>query len=55
LYYADSIEEIMLDRAKFKRGLANEAIVGNDGDIDASIIFRALQISPLSKLKEHEK
>jgi SNF2 family DNA or RNA helicase len=55
LYYADSIEEIMLDRAQFKRGLATEAVVGHGGEIDAAIIVRALQISPLSKFQEHEK
>ncbi len=55
LYYADSVEEVMLDRAQFKRGLATEAIVGHDGEIDASIIVRALQISPLSKFQENEK
>jgi SNF2 family DNA or RNA helicase len=55
LYYADSVEEVMLDRAQFKRGLATEAVVGHDGEIDASIIVRALQISPLSKFQENEK
>ncbi len=55
LYYADSVEEVMLDRAQFKRGLATEAVVGHDDEIDASVIVRALQISPLSKFQENEK
>jgi SNF2 family DNA or RNA helicase len=55
LYYADTIEEVILARAQFKRGLADEAVVGHDGDVDPSIIVRALQISPLSKFQEDEK
>lgn len=54
LYYADSVEEVMLDRAQFKRGLATEAVIGHDGGIDPSMIVRALQISPLSKFQEYE-
>lgn len=55
LYYADTIEEVILARAQFKRGLADEAVVGHDGDVDPYIIVRALQISPLSKFQEDEK
>jgi SNF2 family DNA or RNA helicase len=55
LYYADSVEEVMLDRAQFKRSLSTEAVVGHDGEIDAAIIVRALQISPLSKFQGREK
>ena len=55
LYYADSVEEVMLERAQFKRSLATEAVVGHDGEIDASIIVRALQISPLSKSQGSKK
>jgi SNF2 family DNA or RNA helicase len=52
LYYADTVEEVILDRAQFKRGLAAGAVTGHDGEIDPSVIVRALQISPLSKLQE---
>ena len=55
LYFVDSVEEVMLDRAQFKRGLAGEAVIGHEGEIDPSIIVRALQISPLSKFQEHGK
>lgn len=55
LYYADTVEEVMLERAQFKRSLATEAVIGHDGEIDASVIVKALQISPLSKFQEQKK
>jgi len=48
LYFADSVEEVMIDRAEFKRQLADGAVTGHEGDVDPSIVLRALQISPLS-------
>lgn len=51
LFFVDSIEEVMIDRAEFKCQLAEGAITGHDGDVDPSIILRALQISPLSNIE----
>ena len=51
LYFVDSIEEVIMDRADFKRELASEAIIGHEGDIDPSTMLRALEISPLSNLE----
>ncbi|MCG3769084.1 MAG: RNA polymerase-associated protein RapA [Nitrosomonadaceae bacterium] len=52
LFFADSVEEVMIDRAEFKQQLADGAVTGHEGDVDPSIVLRALQISPLSVLKE---
>lgn len=49
LYFADTVEEVMMDRGDFKRQLAEGAVTGHDGDIDASDILKALEISPASK------
>lgn len=51
LYFADSVEEVMIDRAEFKRQLADGAVTGHEGDADPSIVLRALQISPLSGIE----
>ncbi len=51
LFFADSIEEVMIDRAEFKRQLAEGAVTGHEGDLDPSIMLRALQISPLSSFE----
>lgn len=48
LYYADSVEDIMVGRAEFKRMLAAEAVTGHEGDVDPSIVLKALQISPVA-------
>lgn len=48
LYYADSVEEVMVNRADFKRMLAEEAITGHEGDVDPSVVLKALQISPVT-------
>lgn len=48
LYFADSVEEVVIDRLSLKRGLASGAVVGHRGDSDASAIARALKISPLA-------
>ncbi|MGF6965733.1 SNF2 family DNA or RNA helicase [Paraburkholderia sp. WC7.3g] len=47
LYFADSVEEIMLERAEHKRQMAEGAVTGHDGKIDSSIVFKALQTSPI--------
>jgi SNF2 family DNA or RNA helicase len=51
LFFANSIEEVMIDRAEFKRELAGGAVTGHEGNVDPSIMLRALQISPLSVLE----
>lgn len=48
LFFADTIEEVMLERAGFKRRLAGEAVTGHRGEADPALIVRALQISPLA-------
>ena len=47
LCYANSVEEVMLDRIAFKKMLAEEAVTGHDGEVDPSIVLHALQISPV--------
>lgn len=46
LFYADTVEEIMVDRANQKRELAVVAVAGHDGDSDPVCIAKALQMSP---------
>ncbi|RQS89544.1 ATP-dependent helicase [Burkholderia contaminans] len=48
LFYADTIEEVIMERASFKRNLASGAVGGHKGDVDASYIARALYISPIA-------
>lgn len=48
LFYADTIEEVIMERASFKRNLASGAIGGHGGDVDASYIAKALHISPIA-------
>lgn len=47
LYFLDTVEEVMMDRAGFKRLLAGEAVLGHQGEVDAQELARALEISPL--------
>jgi len=49
LYFTDTIEEVIVDRAEFKRQLADGAVTGHGGDVDPSIVLKALQISPIQK------
>ena len=48
LYFADSVEEVVIDRLGLKRRIAGGAVVGHSGATDAADIARALQISPLA-------
>lgn len=48
LYLADSMEEVVIDRLRFKRDLAKEAVTGHRGDATSAEVMRALSISPLS-------
>jgi len=50
LYFADSVEEVVVDRLNFKRGLAVGAVTGHKGDASAADVMRALKISPLTNL-----
>lgn len=49
LFFADSVEEVVVDRLHFKRSIAADAVVGHAGNSDVSDIARALRISPLAK------
>lgn len=55
LYFLGTVEEVIVDRAAFKRQLAGEAVTGHGGDIEPSAIARALQISPLANLEDVEQ
>ncbi len=55
LFFVDTVEEVMMDRAGFKRQLASEAVTGHEGDVEPFQIARALQISPLSAFQELEQ
>jgi SNF2 family DNA or RNA helicase len=46
LYFTDTVEEVIMDRAGFKRQLAAKAVTGHSGESDPEQIARALQISP---------
>lgn len=48
LFFADSVEEVVVDRLDLKRMIAGGAVVGHKGSSDASDIARALKTSPLS-------
>jgi SNF2 family DNA or RNA helicase len=48
LFFADSIEEVVIDRLELKRMLAQGAVKGHAGTFQASDITRALKISPLA-------
>lgn len=52
LYFLGTVEEVIVNRAAFKRELAGEAVMGHEGDIEPSAIANALQISPLAALQE---
>ena len=51
LFFADTVEEVIIGRAEFKRQLAEGAVTGHEGEVDPSLVLRALQISPLSSIK----
>jgi SNF2 family DNA or RNA helicase len=55
LFFADTVEEVIMDRARFKRELASEAVTSHEGDTDPLRIARALQISPFSRLQGFEQ
>jgi SNF2 family DNA or RNA helicase len=47
LFFANTVEEVMVDRLHFKRGLAEGAATGHQGEMDAADILRALAVSPI--------
>jgi SNF2 family DNA or RNA helicase len=47
LFFASTVEEVMIDRNEFKRQLAEGAVTGHDGSAGAADLMRALQISPI--------
>ncbi len=49
LYFVDRVEQIMIERASFKRQLAQEAVTGHGGDVEPLAIAHALQISPIAR------
>ena len=48
MFFVDSVEEVVVGRLGLKRGLAENAAAGHDGDATASEVMQALNISPLS-------
>jgi SNF2 family DNA or RNA helicase len=47
LFFVDTVEEVMVDRLHFKRGLAEGAATGHQGGVDSADMLRALNISPV--------
>lgn len=54
LYFADSVEEVVVGRLNFKRALADGAVTGHKGDATTEDIARALRISPISRIDSLE-
>ncbi|WP_249115899.1 DEAD/DEAH box helicase [Azoarcus sp. L1K30] len=52
MFFADSVEELVVGRLALKRGLAEHAATGHEGDATVSEVLQALQISPLSGILE---
>lgn len=47
LYYANTVEEVIFERAGYKRHIADLAVRGNDGSITKEILKEALTVTPL--------
>lgn len=54
LYFADSVEEVIVERLSFKRSLSEKAAVGHTGEATANEVMRAISISPLSNIGDLE-
>jgi SNF2 family DNA or RNA helicase len=50
LFFVSTVEEVIMERAGFKRQLAGEAVTGHEGEVNPIDLARALQISPLARL-----
>ena len=48
-YYVATIEEYMWNKLYMKRGLSEQVVTGNKGDLSANEIVRALSISPVAE------
>ncbi|MBS0173267.1 MAG: DEAD/DEAH box helicase [Nitrospira sp.] len=48
MFFVDSVEELIVERLSKKRGLAEHAATGHEGDATVSEVMQALKISPLS-------
>jgi SNF2 family DNA or RNA helicase len=48
LYYLQTVEEVILDAATFKKEMADEAVTGHDGEVDPLAIAHSMQVSPLN-------
>jgi len=48
LYFVDSVEEVIVERLRLKRSLAELAGTGHKGEATANDVMRALTVSPLS-------
>lgn len=49
LYYVDTVEEFVVGRLALKRGLAEHAATGHEGEVTPTEIMQALSASPLSR------
>lgn len=47
LYHPGTVEEVIIQRSKFKQTLADQAVTGHDGTVSSSDLALALSISPL--------
>lgn len=47
LFFVDTVEAVMMERAAFKRQLADEAVTGHEGEVDPVSLAEALRISPV--------
>lgn len=54
LYFCDTVEDVMVGRLNFKRGLAGAAVTGHTGDATTADVLRALAISPISNVSSLE-
>lgn len=50
LYFASTVEEVIVDRLQSKRSLAEAAVTGHSGDGTTDDVLRALAISPISQI-----
>lgn len=53
LFFVDTLEEVIIERAQFKRDLFDNAVTGHDGNVDKSVFEKALKITPLNKRNNH--
>ncbi|MFT6834624.1 MAG: SNF2 family DNA or RNA helicase [Francisellaceae bacterium] len=49
LFFVDTLEEVIIERARFKRTLSDNAVTGHDGTIDSSVFEQALKVTPFAK------